>query len=130
MSPPGPWQVIQDVYIGTVAHARDFDGVVICVLNQWPWDGNPNAIWLPVVIADADNLDKPVQALMTNLDIVASLIDEAPKRVLVHCRQAQERSVLAVVWYMYTHMKLSLDRAYAIARAAKPDVMDRRKWLP
>ena len=126
----GPWAVQEDLFIGTVANARDFEGTVICVLNQWPWDGNPGALWMPVVVADADNLDKPVQALMTNLALVAKQISVAPRPVLVHCRQAQERSVLAMVWYLHVVRHMTLDRAYEVVRAAKPDIVDRRKWLP
>ena len=118
------------LFIGDVEAARVFRGLVICVLNAWPFDGNPGALWIPVIAADADNLAKPIQALPQNLDIITAEIDRCRGRVLVHCREARERSPLAVVWWLRHSRGLSLDDAYALVRERRSAVIDRRAWLP
>lgn len=139
-------EILPNLYIGTVEDARNFkrgvfplvearhDPLIICVLNQWPWNGNPDALWIPLVVADADNLEKPIQVLPQNLALITAKIGDVWERggiVLVHCREGIERSPLAVAWYLHRYgMICPLDEAYALIRERRPEVVDRRAWLP
>lgn len=52
------------------------------------------------------------------------------KKVLVHCIQGQERSPLAVAWYLaWCGQASSLDRAYEIVAKHHPRTERRDKWL-
>jgi hypothetical protein len=67
------------------------------------------------------------------LDLIAELIWwrlQEGKKVLVHCIHAQERSPLAVVWYLvWSGEAPTLARAYEIVTQRHPRTERRDKWL-
>jgi protein-tyrosine phosphatase len=66
------------------------------------------------------------------LDQIAALIDQQlglGKSVLVHCVQAQERSPLAIAWYLAWTGSATLETAYASVAKKHPLTEDRIKWV-
>ncbi len=67
------------------------------------------------------------------LDLIAEMIWwrlQCGKKVLVHCIQGQERSPLAVAWYLaWSGEASSLTRAYERVAKAHPRTERRDKWL-
>jgi len=64
---------------------------------------------------------------------VIYLIDELYKerqRLLVHCGAGVERSPLVVAMWMTSSLGLTLDEAYAWLKLHRPQIEDRRQWLP
>ena len=89
----------------------------------------PKAIYLPFM------LPVGIAGLVINsflLNLAADMIDEnlsSGKTVLVNCNMGQERSPLAVVWYLYRKKGLSIDEAYKLVASKRPQIWDRRAWL-
>ena len=67
------------------------------------------------------------------LDLIAETIWwrlQSGKKVLVHCIQGQERSPLAVAWYLaWCGEASSLSRAYEVVAKLHPRTERRDKWL-
>lgn len=67
------------------------------------------------------------------LDLIAEMIWwrlQIGKKVLVHCIRAQERSPLAVAWYLaWSGAAPSIDRAYEIVERLHPRTERRDKWI-
>lgn len=140
-----PDEIVPHIWIGDLADARVWRGAIICVMNAWP-EGEPaHALWLPIMAAPEIAFDGAVRrvenmrgrALVTNLNEVAALLEVCTptQSILVHCRAGRERSPLAVAWYLssrrYSYRNpLSLVDAYALLKAKRPVVEDRREWLP
>jgi protein-tyrosine phosphatase len=40
-----------------------------------------------------------------------------------------ERSVLAVVWYLYNYQDMTIDEAYDVVGWKRPIAADRREWV-
>ena len=127
----GATEVIPGLFVGTVADARTFDGKIICVLASWPLDGNPAALWIPILHIDHDASPFVERALPQQLDIVAREIGLRVRPVLVHCREGRERSPLAVAYYLVaTGRAWCMHEAYKTLREQRPQVVDRSAWLP
>jgi len=67
------------------------------------------------------------------LDLIAETIWwklQQGKKVLVHCIHAQERSPLAIAWYLaWSGAVPSIDRAYTVVSARHPRTERRDQWL-
>lgn len=115
-------EIIENLFVGDMIDARsDFDGLIICVLEEKPFDEPPNATWIPFL---AEGL--------RSLEITAEIIDGAlggGRAVLVHCGAGSERAPLAVAWYLHRRRGITLDEAYALLKSRRPIVQDRRFWL-
>ena len=114
-------EIIPNLFVGDLQDAQKFDGMIINVLPEII-DGEPaHAIHMPF-------LAKGLETLETT----AALIDEglrSGKRVLVHCEEGCERAPLVVAWFLKTRRAMSLDDCYALVKAKRPIVEDRRRWL-
>jgi protein-tyrosine phosphatase len=112
-------EIIDNLLVGNRGDAQSgFDGLIICVLEEKPFDQSPNAIWMPFAIG--------------SLDIIASMIDDAlanGRRVLVHCEAGSERAPLSIAWFLHRRRAMSLDAAYDLLKRKRPIVKDRRAWL-
>ena len=67
------------------------------------------------------------------VDLIAGVIEGVlhytDHKVVVHCQQGMERSVLAVACWLRKHQDMSLDEAYVLIRRARPVALDRREWI-
>jgi protein-tyrosine phosphatase len=115
-------EIIDNLFVGDMVDARaGFDGLIICVLEEKPFDEPPNATWIPFL---AEGL--------RSLDLTAEIIDNAltgGRAVLVHCGAGSERAPLTVAWFLNQRRAMSLDDAYALLKRLRPIVQDRRFWL-
>lgn len=133
-------EVLSGLFLGGLEDARGFPGNVLCVMNAWPLDGHPEAVWIPVVAAPTTRLLGPeagpparLFALPQQLDLAATVMDRFVSRLtplLVHCRYGLERSPLAVAWFLRHRLGWSWDEAYGLLRRKRPEIQDRRDWLP
>ncbi|MGH7934369.1 MAG: dual specificity protein phosphatase family protein, partial [Candidatus Binataceae bacterium] len=82
-------EVVDNLFVGDMVDARSgFDGLIICMLEEKPFDEPPNATWIPFL---RDGIG--------SLDTAAEIIDRAMTgggRVLVHCGAGSERAPLTV----------------------------------
>jgi protein-tyrosine phosphatase len=112
-------EIIDNLFVGDLVDAKSgFDGLIICVLEEKPFDEPPNAICIPFGLA--------------SLDSIASIIDDAlanGRRVLVHCGAGSERAPLTIAWFLHRRLGMSLDAAYDLLKRKRPIVQDRRVWL-
>ena len=89
----------------------------------------PNATYLPFMLPEGD-LDLSINGFL--LDMVMDVIEtslSAGETVLVTCNMGQERSPLAVVWYLYRRKGMTIDEAYKLVKSKRPEIYDRREWL-
>ncbi|MGH8013548.1 MAG: dual specificity protein phosphatase family protein [Candidatus Binataceae bacterium] len=115
-------EIIPNLFVGDLDDARrEFNGMVICVLQDKPRSEPDRAIWMPFL-----------ENGRATLDSTAALIDAALKlslRVLVHCEEGCERAPLVVAWFLKTRRGMSLDDAYELMKTRRPIISDRRQWL-
>ena len=115
-------EIIDNLFVGDLLDAKSgFDGLIICVLEQKPFDEPPDATWIPFM---AEGIG--------NLDLISSVIDDAlanGRRVLVHCGAGSERAPLTIAWFLHRRRGMSLDAAYDLLKRKRPIVQDRRAWL-
>lgn len=115
-------EIVEKLFVGDMSDAHSgFEGLIICVLEDKPFDEPANATWVPFL---AEGL--------RSLEITAEIIDNAlngGRPVLVHCGAGSERAPLAVAWYLYRRRAMTLDDAYELLRSRRPIVQDRRFWL-
>ena len=114
-------EIIPNLFVGDLQDAQKFDGMIINVLPEII-DGEPaHAIHMPFLAKGLETLEA-----------TAALIDDGlrrGKRVLVHCEEGCERAPLVVAWFLKTRRAMSLDAAYALLKAKRPIIEDRRRWL-
>jgi protein-tyrosine phosphatase len=114
-------EIIPNLFVGDLQDAQRFDGMIINVRPEII-DGEPeSAIHMPFLAKGLETLEA-----------TAALIDEGlrgGKRVLVHCEEGCERAPLVVAWFLKTRRTMSLDAAYALLKAKRPIIEDRRRWL-
>lgn len=115
-------EIIENLFVGDMVDARSgFEGLIICVLEEKPFDEPPNATWIPFLAEG-----------IRSLEIAAEVIDSAlngGRRVLVHCGAGSERAPLTVAWFLNRRRTISLDEAYDLLKRKRPIVQDRRFWL-
>jgi len=119
--PWGPSEIIANLFLGDLQDAAKFDGVIISVLHDVPASEPRRAIQLPFLANGRATLDS-----------TAALLDALlarEQRVLVHCEEGSERAPLVVVWFLMRRRAMTLDHAYALVKANRPIVRDRRRWL-
>ena len=115
-------EVITNLFVGDLADAcRGFDGIVICVLEDRPEQEPIHALWLPFLENGRATLDSTALIIERALELGA--------RVLVHCEEGCERAPLVVAYFLRSRRAMSWDEAYALLRARRPVVQDRRRWL-
>jgi predicted protein tyrosine phosphatase len=131
-------EIVDHVFIGDAYDAKNWERRIICVLESRPESEPSRAFILPILktvswMGQLDTRpDGSIHADTEVLDLVADMIDTFVKReedVLVHCGAGIERSPLSVVWYLHKKKGLSIEEAYRIVIAARPQVMNRSVWL-
>ena len=115
-------EIIGNLFVGDMTDARSgFGGLIICVLEEKPFDEPANATWIPFLAQG-----------LRSLEITSEIIDNAlngGRPVLVHCGAGSERAPLAVAWFLHRRRGMTLDEAYNLLREQRPIVQDRRFWL-
>lgn len=115
-------EIIENLFVGGADDARSgFEGLIICVLEEKPFDEPADAAWIPFLAEG-----------IRSLEITAETVDNAlsaGRRVLVHCGAGSERAPLAVAWFLHRRRGITLDDAYALLQERRPIVRDRRFWL-
>jgi protein-tyrosine phosphatase len=115
-------EIIDNLFVSDLLDAKSgFDGLIICVLEQKPFDEPPDATWIPFMAQG-----------IASLDLISSVIDDAlanGRRVLVHCGAGSERAPLTIAWFLHRRRGMSLDAAYDLLKRKRPIVQDRRAWL-
>ncbi|MCL0054049.1 dual specificity protein phosphatase family protein [Dehalococcoidia bacterium] len=104
--------------------ARTQGHFVVCVAEELPDYGH---VCIPV----DPNVGR--KGTIKTLDKISRLINwvlcETEKSVVVHCAMGMERSVLAVVWYLYNYQDMTIDEAYDVVGWKRPIAADRREWV-
>jgi hypothetical protein len=81
-------EIIENLFVGDMVDARaGFDGLIISVLEEKPFDEPADATWIPFL---ADGVH--------SFEVTADIIDDAlvgGRAVLVHCGAGSERAPLA-----------------------------------
>jgi protein-tyrosine phosphatase len=140
-------EIIDNLYLSDLNSIQKGEGKgqLICVLENLPEVEPENALWVPILRRRYEKVKiKPNQdyewreyishAIPQQLDLVAEITDKYRKKnipVTIHCAAGEERSPLAVIWYLYKfgHAK-SLEQAFEIVKAKKPDIINRLEWIP
>ena len=132
-------EILTNLYLGDAEDALTFDGTIICVQQNIPWEEPDHAYWIPII-----RTDKPVTTqnehiasagvkitiLPHQLDMVARLISEKrDKPILVHCRGGMERSPLAVMYYLHHYVDMTWNEAYDFVKSKRPETQNRLSWL-
>lgn len=139
--------ITDHIYIGDVEDAKGWEGPLLCVLENLP-DIEPNhAIWIPIIknrlekvmMKDKDGKDTDYMtheyvdhAIPQQLDLVSSIMDiilESGEDLLVHCGAGQERSPLAVTYYLHKKWNIPLEDAFAKVKEKRPEALNRLYWL-
>jgi protein-tyrosine phosphatase len=136
-------QIEEHVFLGDATDALSWGGRTICVLESRPVNEPAMAICMPIlkhIVNSATHQlqlqtmpDGALQADLDMLSVVANLIARLVGRkedVLVHCGSGVERSPLAIVWFLHEYRGMSIEEAYKLVRQKRPEVADRRIWLP
>ena len=130
-----------DVWIGDTNDAIDFDGNVICVLENLPDNEPIDALWIPILKcywgihrdSECNYVGKSFIKLASTkqLDLVTDMIDKyiIEGKVLVHCGAGEERSPLAVAWWYSKYAKISMKEAYDYVKTWRKETIDSMEWL-
>jgi protein-tyrosine phosphatase len=134
-----PSHIIDGLYLGDCEDAKNFDGTIICAMQEIPEDEPMRAYWIPIIRSNIPlNIKEliadqgaEITALKHQLMIIAEEIyqhgDNLP--VLVHCLAGIERSPLAVVFYLHYFKDMTWDSAYDFVKSKRPQVQNRLIWL-
>lgn len=82
-----------------------------------------------IAILDEDGVAKAALLDRAAKWIAARWYENGSRNVLVHCWAGEERSPLAVVWFLHRHRGMSFDDAYALVLASRAVATDCRAWL-
>ena len=83
---------------------------------------------MPVGFSSWD-LDRQRQTVDLIAGVIEGVLHYTDHKVVVHCQQGMERSVLAVACWLRKHKEMSLDEAYRLIRRARPIALDCREWI-
>ena len=83
---------------------------------------------IPVGFSSWD-LDRQRQTVDLIAGVIEGVLHYTDHKVVVHCQQGMERSVLAVACWLRKHKEMSLDEAYRLIRRARPIALDCREWI-
>jgi len=129
-------KIIHEIYVGDLQDALNWDGNLLCVLEERPKDEPTNALHIPILglkWEKKENADGYVdKALTVQLDAVAHVIQnhiDAKEKLLVHCGAGMERSPLALTWYLHTRMGLTLEEAFEFVKERRPQAQNRLEWI-
>jgi protein-tyrosine phosphatase len=147
-------EIIPNLYIGTIydaIHDQNLDnrsrwGLVIWVAEadefdtQEVWDLlNVNRLVLhaPFMIYEKkvdevtgyQNCHANIQVLQNIADIIELTITSGPVPILVHCAAGVERSPLAVIYYLVSKHRYSLEDAFRFVKQRRPIIEDRLNWM-
>ncbi len=123
-------QILSNLYVGDIDDAHKFrqqkpDGVIICVLEERPFNEPFKAYHIPVITNSG-------HVHTEQLDHIAFFLESLIKNgaeVLVHCAAGIERSPLTVAYYISYSKGISIDEAYKIVKRQRPQAQDRTIWL-
>jgi len=120
-------EIILGVYVGSAKACRPAKNLGFECLNVFdvPWCKTDGCVHIPIMATDK-SVD-PV-ALAKAVDQIEAW-DAAGKTLLVHCRKGIERAPLVVAVWLSEHRGLSLDEAFDLVAAGRPQIEDRRDWL-
>ena len=133
-------KILDHLYLGDAEDAKNFDGTIICAMQEIPEDEPMEAYWIPVIRSSVPlNIKEliadqgaEITALQQQLSLIAEIIfhhEGSGKPVLVHCLAGIERSPLAIVFYLHYFKKMNWDEAYEYVKEKRPQVQNRLQWL-
>lgn len=112
------------------------DIMTICVIETPEYDRYERmGYYCPILEHDAHSLAfVPPRANIDMLDRACDIIDRhllEGRDLLVHCWAGIERSPLTLAyWLIRSNRRVNLDGAYRFLKHIRPEVEDRREWLP
>lgn len=108
----------------------EFD-LIVCLLECGLAEqmATPNVLHVPIRTDTTKGASIVSTVRLTLLAEIIHLARNAGQRVLVHCLAGMERSPLAIAWYLYTKLGMTLDGAYELLKQKRPIVTDCRSWL-
>ena len=83
---------------------------------------------IPIDSSSRD-LDHQRQTVDLIAGVIEGVLHYTDQKVVIHCQQGMERSVLAVACWLRKYKGMSLDEAYLLIRRARPVALDRREWI-
>lgn len=129
------------LWVGDTNDAFDFNGRIICVLENLPDNEPSNVLWIPILKhhwninrdeeGNYKNKDFITEASSIQLHLVADKIDEYLNNgegVLIHCAAGQERSPLAVAWWV-ARQGGSVEEAYEYVKSFRKETIEHLEWL-
>ena len=125
--------MIRRLYVGPLKAARDYEwqrrvGIthVITLTEMRPWRVKPEHIdrHLNIPISDSGGLRRHIPTIL-------SFIRKGRRKgkVLVHCAQAKNRSVVAIMAYLMDKYKMNIESALLFMRSIRPCVSPRAELL-
>ena len=83
---------------------------------------------IPIDSSSRD-LDHQRQTVDLIAGVIEGVLHYTDQKVVIHCQQGMERSVLAVACWLRKYKGMSLDEAYLLIRRARPIALDCREWI-
>ena len=83
---------------------------------------------IPVGFSSWDT-DRQRQTVDLIAGVIEGVLHYTDHKVVVHCQQGMERSVLAVAWWLHNYKNMSLDEAFGLIRQKRAVALDRREWI-
>jgi len=135
-------KIMENLYIGNILEAikygEDFDIIINCMGSGEAYSDEKkgyNVLKHPILIrASTYRLSADFEddyADPYTMDFIAKIIHDTinSKKILVHCAAGEERSPLAVIWYIHKYSNMNIDDSYEFIRKQHPQTLDRRSWL-
>lgn len=125
-------EIVRRLFIGTRYDAETWTGFGISVLEFRAPTLPPTTVHIPILDLAWDmSSGLTPRALRPQLEQATEAIDQGlsrGERVLVSCGMGIERSPLTVAWFLHRRRGMSLDDAYTLIRARRPEVESRIEW--
>lgn len=133
-------EIIPGLFLGSWTdgvQAQENGVTPLCVIETHPEDRYKGmTYYLPILQHDEDTYlsDLPPKVSIVALDDACEIINGALLEgtpILVHCWAGIERSPLTLAyWLVKNRRQPNLDEAYKFLKSKRPQVEDRRSWLP